>query len=97
MFVDPSGEFVTIPGGSATFTCVPSGANYDLVERVQWLVNATPFEALEQINAYVVTSRQLMFTMISVEYNRTSIRCRATHESGHVSTSEAASLLLIQG
>ena len=97
--MDPSGEFVTIPGGSATFICVLSDVRHYFIDSVQWqwLVNATLLEELELDNAHVVTTRQLRFIMISVEYNHTSIRCRATHESGRVSTSEAASLLLIQG
>ena len=88
---------VSIPGGSASFVCTTSiRISNDFIESVQWLVNDTLYEDLELDNVVVTAAGELRFSMISTDYNTTSIRCRATLTSGNVRTSEA-SLLLIQG
>ena len=90
----PSNEIVSIPGGSASYTCTTSVVTNEMIASVQWLVNGTIFEELQLDN--VTATRVLMFSMISMDYNNTSIRCRATLASGSVKTSNV-SMLLIQG
>lgn len=64
VIVYPPGEFVTIPGGSASYICVLTRASDDFIDTVQWLVNNTPLEELELFNPYVVITSQLSFTII---------------------------------
>lgn len=99
----PSGEFVTIPHGDATFTCLPLSANGDAITVVQWLVNNTFFQYLHLHNVEAEFSAigngvgTLQFTDIPLEYNMTTIRCRAEFNSGQAYVSNDATLLLIQG
>ena len=91
-------EFITIPGGSATYACIiNSGVSGDFIESMQWLVNDTLVEDLELDNVFVTGLKRLRFTMITVEFNNTSIRCRANFTSGTIRISEEESMLLIQG
>ena len=92
----PSGAFITIPGGSASYTCSTSGVSGDFIVSEQWLVNDTLLEDLELDNIMVVAG-QLRFFMITMGYNNTNIRCRANLTSGSIRTSRGGSLLLIQG
>ena len=95
--MNPDNKFITVPGGSATYTCITSILTNDNIESVQWLVNNTLVENLELDNVVVTGLGRLRFTMTSEEYNNTNIRCRATFMSGSITTSETGSLLLIQG
>ena len=97
VFVNPPGEFVTILGGAASYTCTTSGVSDDFIESVQWLVNGTLLQDLELDNVVVTAAGELRFFMVTVDYNVTSIWCRANLTSGNVSTSGDASLLLVQG
>ena len=94
VFVNPTGEFITTLGGSATYTCTSSGVSDDFIQSVQWLVNDVALEEMD--NVVVTAAGVLRFLRISVDYNNTSIRCRATLTSGSVRVS-GVSLLLIQG
>ena len=95
--VHPS-VFVTILNGTASYMCATSGVTNDVivVSSVQWLVNGRLVQNHD--NVVVTATGELKFLMISRNYNRTSIRCRATLTSGSVVTSiKNGSLLLIQG
>ena len=96
MFVNPPDEFVSVLGGTASFSCITSPGSNDLITSVQWLVNDTLLENLGLENV-VTTLGQLRFRMLSEYNNHTSIRCRASLISGTVSTSRDATILLIQG
>ncbi len=96
--VIPHGQFVSMPGGNATFTCINTGIN-----NIQWLVNETEFESLNldnarqdysslQIGGLVST---LMFTNIPLEYNTTRIQCRI--ENSNEVTLQSQSSLFLQG
>ena len=89
VFVSPPGEFITVLGGTATYACTISGVIDGFIESTQWLANDI---ALEEMETVALIGTQLRFSMLSVEYNNTSIRCRATLTSGSVSTSEAVLL-----
>ena len=94
VFVNHPGDFITILGGSTIYTCSTSGVSDDFIESVQWLANDTALEEMK--NVVITAAGVLRFLRITVEYNNTNIRCRATLTSGSVTTS-GVSLLLIQG
>ena len=94
--VRPPGEFISVLGGSASFSCITLAGSNDFIESVQWLVNDTLFEDLELENAEI-TLGQLQFRMLSRYHNHTSIRCRGNLTSGTVRTSNSSTHLLIQG
>ena len=96
MFVNPPDVFVSVLGGTASFSCITSPGSNDLIESVQWLVNDTLLEELE-LDDVVTTLGQLRFRMVSELYNHTSIRCKGKLTSGTVSTSRDATVLLVQG
>ena len=93
--VRPSGV-TTVVGGSASYVCITSVASNDFIVSVQWLVNGRLLEEPELDNVVVATTGELRFSMITLDYNNTSIRCRANLTSGIVSIS-SESLLLVQG
>ena len=94
VFVNHPGEFITSLGGGAVYTCAFSGVSDGFIESVQWLANDMVLE--EQVHVVITAAGVLRFLMISVDYNNTNIRCRATLTSGNVRTSDV-SLLLLQG
>ena len=98
VFVTPTGAFVSVFGGSASFSCVTPASSNDFVDMVQWMVNDTVFEDLELDNVvFDPSSRVLRFSMLNTpRYNNTRIKCSGTLKSGNVFTSRNT-LLLIQG
>ena len=90
-------SMVFIPGDRATFRCSES----PVLPGVQWLVNGT---ALENLNLSNVTSEFsnefrsgfLTFHYVPLEYNMTTISCRANTTS-EMMVSTNVWLMLIQG
>ncbi len=90
-------QVVHVPGDRATFPCSQS---HDLLPGVQWLVNGSALESLNLSNVTelfsdALHSGVLVFTALSLEYNVTSINCRATTTLGMMISTDA--LLLMQG
>ena len=85
-----------ILGGDTAFTCRGTSA----VQQIQWLVNGTQLEDLDQRNGieHDVTFGlgHLTFRNISVEYNDTTIQCIVALTSGEILSSNNATLL-VQG
>lgn len=103
VLVYPPDKFVSVPGGNATFICSsPSGARGNTITKVQWLVNGSLFDPLDLLNVstdFFPFSNGfgiLSFTNLPVEYNMTTIRCRA-YFGFRTLTSNNATLLLLQG
>lgn len=103
--IRPTGGYVAIPGGNAVFNCLYflSGCSDRLVS-VQWLVNGTLLDSTNLTNINTVFdgsiacgTGSLTFTNISLEYNMTSVSCRADLNSGRIITSNTNVLLLLQG
>lgn len=90
-------EFITIPGGRASYTCTASDNSPDFVQSVQWLINDTLLENLELRNVTVTSTEKLRFSMITTNYNNTNIKCNATLSSGIASISTEGTLLQVQG
>ena len=96
VFVTP-GDVVSIPGGSATFFCSSSSTSSEVVTSAQWLLNDTLLEDSDIDNVQTLTGTiQLRFSLVSLDYNTTRIRCRGTLTSGNIITSNEVTLL-IQG
>ena len=85
-----------ILGGETAFTCRVIGT----VEQIQWLVNGTHLEELNQrdgIEDDVTFGIGLLtFRNIPAEYNDTTIQCVVTLTSGEIIRSNNATLL-VQG
>ena len=101
MYIIPSGEFVSTPGGTATFTCLSlTGTS---LSEVRWLINGTEFSDIGSMNTNIEVSFNslggvgiLRLTDIPVSFNKTRFRCTA-RVSGQVSISVDTVLLLLQG
>ncbi len=100
IIVFPSGQHVSIPGGSAEFSCVvlvQAG-----VVNLQWLLNGTLLDDPRLVNATVenldnMRHGRLIFTDLPYELNVTRIRCRAVYSDGEEEDSVDSALLLLQG
>lgn len=94
----PSGEYVSFPGGNATFVCTSTGMP---IRDITWMANTT--ELKESFNTTIEFADiglgvgTLMFINITINYNNTEIKCRANHLSGAVVESNIATLLVLQG
>ena len=87
--------FVTIPHGNASFLCSSSPT----LTGVQWLVNYTMIENINDINittefSNIVGVGRLNLANIPMAYNDTSITCIAQLASGR---EEVTASVLIQG
>ena len=84
------------PGGSATFFCSTSSLSIEVVTSAQWLLNDTLLEDSDIDNVQTLARTiQLRFSLVSLDYNTTRIRCRGTLSSGDITSDEV--MLLIQG
>lgn len=102
----PSGQYyVTTPGGAAFFNCLSLSGCDDRILDIQWLVNGILLENtnLTNVNTTLVFLSNcgvrvgiLSFTNIPLEYNVTSISCRAELNSGRNITARTV-VLLLQG
>ena len=89
-----SGDPVVTPHGNVSLICV---ARTPTITRVQWLVNNTMTEDINDITIMAITDLgigRLSLTNIPMAYNRTSITCIAQLASGQ---EEVTVTLLIQG
>ncbi len=82
------------PGEGTVFTCRVTGT----VEQIQWLVNGTQLEDINQRDgiedAVTFGTGHLTFSNISVEYNDTTIQCIVTLTSKEIIRSNDATLLV---
>lgn len=97
--VYPFGQYVSTPGGMASFQCLSVHGN---ITSIQWLVNGTHVEDLNLSNvttAFDSGIGKLSFHYVPVEYNATRITCEANISSMGtgliIGTQEAH--LLVQG
>ncbi len=92
----PSGDYVSTVGGSVDLNCLSHG---DMITHVQWLLNGSPVEEGPNVEIVMFGTAGLILRLrnLSVEYNTSTIQCRATLESGITRTSEGTLLLLLQG
>ena len=103
VFVIPRDFFISTPGGSAEFRCI---VEQPTILGIQWIVNGSLLENLRLTGVTTEISMRfgigvLIFENLPMEYNETTIRCRArffTSSGGQdTSTSPGATLLLLQG
>ncbi len=92
----PTPQRVITPGEGTVFLCRVTGT----VEQVQWLVNGTQLEDINQRDGiedgFTFGTGHLSFRDIPVEYNDTTIQCIVTLTSGDIIPSNNATLL-VQG
>lgn len=92
-------EFISIPGGDATFICSHTFTS-DTITSVQWLINGMSLEILNLNNVVTDLTNSigtLNFTDLPLEYNKTRIRCTVEFSSGRSSSATEAALLNLQG
>ena len=77
------GPDVSVLGGNATFRCFADGN-----AEIEWLVNDTAMQTFPEDNVLVLAN-------LTLEYNMTSIRCRANTTASSVTS--VMKELLIQG
>ncbi len=86
-------------GGETAFTCLYTPLS-GTIQHIQWIVNETRVEDLNQRDGIVVDNVQnvghLHFINISVEHNDTLIQCRVNLTSGEIIDSNNA-ILFVQG
>lgn len=100
----PSPMLVVYPGDFARFDC-PSGITQRSTTAITWFLNGTSFTNLSLGNVTADLARTtaghiesgiLRFAAVPVEYNMTSVHCRAEFTTGNPVTSPM-SVLLVQG
>ena len=94
----PPNESISIPGGNATFYCVP----FSPAVSVQWYINDAPSANLStaiitEFSAAGDGIGVLLLTNISQHYNNTRIQCRARLHTGETLESDTTILLLLTG
>ncbi len=88
-------ERVVVAGGNTTFTCIYTSASAT-AEQIQWLVNGTRLEDLNQTERIEAENNIIYFIHIPVEYNGTTIKCIIDYTSGGNVPSNNATIL-VQG
>ena len=94
--LNPPDQFVSTPGGSATFICFSLAPGVAIVS-FQWLVNESLVENLNLSNVrteFTNSSGLLIFDDIPVEYNMSRISCMATCIAEGNSVSLQSNLIL---
>ena len=96
VFLVLSGPTVSYVGARATFICSGGG---DIVN-IQWLLNGTLDDGLNMnvVSEFGQISRvgNLLIRNVLMEYNGTTIQCRANSSSGSITYSNIITLL-VQG
>ena len=98
--VIPGGEAISHVDGNFTLFCVSSDLSVGIISS-EWLLNGTTVDS----NSRGVTVEfsndvgvgVLRLSNIATNFNNTQIRCVAVLTSGQVTTSNSATLLLLQG
>ncbi len=97
----PPDELVSLVGGNAEFTCLSSSIR--MVIAIQWLINGSFIEDLSTINAMADFNEiangigTLSFSNLILDFNMTTIRCRAEFGPNDFMTSSKVTILLVQG
>ena len=94
----------SIPGGSATFSCIghPSLGGADSIIAIQWQLNDMSLEMLGLDGVEGTFTPQLsigllLFSNVSQDLNMTIVTCLASLRSGSVVISDETAILLVQG
>ncbi len=97
--VTPHGQVVSIPGGSAQFSCtiLPN----DGVVAVEWLINGTVLEnpslSGATVDFFPGLGSRLVFASLSPKFNVTRIACRVVFTDGNKEDSTESTTCLLQG
>ena len=99
--LNPSGQLVSVPGGTAEFRCTSTTTSIE-IESVEWLLNGT---LLDKFNSSSDVTQsfypfsggigELMFTNLTPQ--TTEIVCRAALSNGETVLSTATDLIVLQG
>ena len=102
--LNPSNQFVSVPGGTARFMCTRTMTSID-IESVEWLLNGTLLDNFN-FNESDVTQRfisgfgigELIFNHLPLTSQTTNeIVCRAALNNGETALSTATNLIVLQG
>ncbi len=96
----PPERLVLHVGGTAQFSCLSSSRR---ITAIQWLINGSFIEDLSTINAMKEFSELangigvLTFSNVTLDFNMTTIQCRAEFHPNDSMTSSKVTILLFQG
>ena len=90
---------MSVPGGSASFSCVPSPLSNDPIDSAIWLANGTLLTELDPklFASVFFAGTTLSLNNVPFEFNNTRLQCWAMLASGVNRTSQMGAFLYIQG